>query len=197
MPSEKAGSWMAFLRKFSMDLSNAARWGMHWTPKARGWTHIGVRPPRWRLQHPPCGVPNARVSPTTARGRGSGGAGAGHGGGSVCRWRRILSGFARRTGAALHGHVRHCGGDRDIRGMTNDIEGGWWGVTLLFLPFSSPSMSVSISSPSGRAAAGGRCTLGLMTKGHSRRHRSTSCWGGGEGDPQHPEKVLSTPKLGV
>lgn len=32
MPSEKAGSWMAFLRKFSMDLSKAARWGMHCTP---------------------------------------------------------------------------------------------------------------------------------------------------------------------
>lgn len=32
MPSEKAGSWMAFLRKFNMDFRSAARCGIHWAP---------------------------------------------------------------------------------------------------------------------------------------------------------------------
>ena len=32
MPSEKAGSWMAFFKKFSIDFNRAALWGIHCIP---------------------------------------------------------------------------------------------------------------------------------------------------------------------
>lgn len=32
IPSEKAGSWMAFFKKFSIDFNRAALWGMHCIP---------------------------------------------------------------------------------------------------------------------------------------------------------------------
>lgn len=53
MPSEKAGSWMAFLRKFSMDLSKAARWGMHCTPGGNTGRGLGGTRGNW-------GVPRER-----------------------------------------------------------------------------------------------------------------------------------------
>lgn len=32
IPSEKAGSWMAFFKKFSIDFNRAALWGIHCIP---------------------------------------------------------------------------------------------------------------------------------------------------------------------
>lgn len=103
-----------------MDLSKAARWGMHWTPKMA--EDIKVRqqlPPQ-----PPSSTasPRSRLSPTAARGSGGdgGGGGARAGNGGVGRRRRLLPSFARGTGAALHGHVRHYGGDGDVGGGTSD-----------------------------------------------------------------------------
>lgn len=33
IPSEKAGSWMAFFKKFSIDFNRAALWGIHCIPR--------------------------------------------------------------------------------------------------------------------------------------------------------------------
>lgn len=123
MPSEKAGSWMAFLRKFSMDLSRAARCGMHWTPRGGdfgvGLALLGCSGA--------ADVPVLPPSPTAARGQGHGGAGAGHGG----------LGGGGAGAAALHGHVCHWGGWRgEIR-----VGGGFLGCVPPPSPFSCPLFS--------------------------------------------------------
>lgn len=41
IPSEKAGSWMAFFKKFSIDFNRAALWGIHCIPREQGnWTEF-------------------------------------------------------------------------------------------------------------------------------------------------------------